>query len=61
MEWEELGPAPDIERGQRMEIGERKRERGNRMFIRGEYSAAIQCYRSVQCRAFLPFYSVDEN
>ena len=61
VEWEELGPAPDIERGQRMDIGERKRERGNKMFGRGEYSAAIQCYRSVQCRAFLPPYSVDEN
>ena len=47
VEWEELGPAPDIERGRRMEIGERKRERGNKMFSRGEYSSAIQCYRSV--------------
>ena len=47
MEWEELGPAPDIERSRRMEIGERKRERGNKMFVRGEYSSAIQCYRSV--------------
>jgi len=45
VEWEELGPAPDIERGRRMEIGERKRERGNKMFSRGEYSSAIQCYR----------------
>ena len=47
VEWEELGPAPDIERSRRMEIGERKRERGNKMFVRGEYSSAIQCYRSV--------------
>jgi len=45
VEWEELGSAPDIERGRRMEIGERKRERGNKMFSRGEYSSAIQCYR----------------
>lgn len=29
---------------QRMEIGNRKRERGNWWFNRGEYSKAIQCY-----------------
>ena len=45
LEWSELEAVPDIVRDQRMEIGSRKRERGNKHFTRGEYSSAIQCYR----------------
>ena len=45
VDWRDLGPVPDIPRDQRMKIGMRKRERGNKHFSRGEYSSAIQCYR----------------
>ena len=47
IDWQDLGPVPDIPRDQRMKIGMRKRERGNKHFSRGEYSSAIQCYRWV--------------
>ena len=47
VDWQDLGPVPDIPRDQRMEIGMRKRERGNKHFSRGEYSSSIQCYRLV--------------
>ena len=45
VDWQDLGPVPDIPRDQRMKIGMRKRERGNKHFSRGEYSSSIQCYR----------------
>ena len=45
VDWRDQGPVPDLPRDQRMEIGMRKRERGNKHFSRGEYSSAIQCYR----------------
>ena len=45
IECTELAAVPDIARDKRMEIGSRKRERGNKHFSRGEYSMAIQCYR----------------
>jgi len=43
--WEEVVPAPDIPLPERMVIGVRKRERGNRWYSRGEYSLSVQCYR----------------
>ena len=46
VDWEVLGPVPDIERKLRMSIGVRKRERGNKHFARGDYSTAVMCYRS---------------
>ena len=45
VDWSVLDPVPDIPRDMRMEIGMRKRERGNSHFSRGDYSNAIQCYR----------------
>ena len=45
VDWEVLGPVPDIARDLRMSIGVRKRERGNRHFARGDYSTAVMCYR----------------
>jgi len=43
--WEEVVPAPDIPLPERMVIGVRKRERGNKWYSRGEYSLSVQCYR----------------
>jgi len=45
VDWEVLGPVPDIARDRRMSIGVRKRERGNRHFARGDFSTAVRCYR----------------
>ena len=45
VDWEVLGPVPDIARDTRMSIGVRKRERGNKHFARGDYSTAVMCYR----------------
>ena len=45
VDWEVLGPVPDIARDLRMSIGVRKRERGNKHFARGDYSTAVMCYR----------------
>ena len=45
VDWEVLGPVPDIARELRMSIGVRKRERGNRHFARGDFSTAVMCYR----------------
>ena len=45
LDWEVLGPVPDIARDLRMSIGVRKRERGNKHFARGDYSTAVMCYR----------------
>ena len=45
LDWEVLGPVPDIARDLRMRIGVRKRERGNKHFARGDYSTAVMCYR----------------
>ena len=49
VEWAELGAVPDMERATRLDIGMRKRERGNKHFTRGDYSTAIQCYRCGHC------------
>ena len=49
VEWAELGAVPDMERASRLDIGMRKRERGNKHFTRGDYSTAIQCYRCGHC------------
>ena len=46
LDWEVLGPVPDILRELRMTIGVRKRERGNKHFARGDFSTAVMCYRS---------------
>merc|ERR1719418_488192 len=35
LDWAELGAVPDMERASRLEIGMRKRERGNKHFTRG--------------------------
>ena len=45
LDWELLGPVPDIARELRRNIGVRKRERGNKHFARGDYSTAVMCYR----------------
>ena len=53
VDWAELGAVPDMERARRLEIGMRKRERGNKHFTRGDYSTAIQCYRCGHDTAFV--------